>query len=126
MRTIRKNLRTFSFLMTAIILCQSCVVAYHKTPVSLEEAAQKKTRTKILLKDGRVERFNYVYFEDQRYYGTRKTGKGDLRITINESTVNEVRVKNKAATDIINVVMVAIPIVILFREFNRNCCGFNY
>ena len=73
MKKIRNHLKICSCILIMAILCQSCVV-YHKTPVTLEQAAQENTKTKILLEDGRVEKFESITHKDQQYFGTRKTG----------------------------------------------------
>jgi hypothetical protein len=89
----------------------------------LQKATQKKTKTKIVLTDGRVERFNYLHFEDQQYFGTRKTGNVHIRIPIDEGAVNEVRVKNKRATDVINIGAVGIVVIGGIIYGASNCCG---
>ena len=93
--------------MIITILCQSCVV-YHKTPVTLEQAVQENTKTKILLEDGRVEKFKAIIRKDQHYFGMRKTGFDQVSIPINVNAVSEVRVKNEKASGVFTAVTVIV------------------
>ena len=106
MKKIRNHLRICSCILIIAILCQSCVV-YHKTPVTLEQAVQENTKTKILLEDGRVEKFKFVTQKDQQYFGTRMTGNGYVDIQIDENAVSKVQVKNKTASILVTVIPLA-------------------
>lgn len=88
------------------ILCQSCVV-YHKTPVTLEQAVRDNTKTKIVLEDGRVEKFKSITSQDGRYYGNRMTGDGLLTIPLAIDSISEVQVKNKTASLLVTVIPLA-------------------
>ncbi len=107
MKKIRNHLRICSCILIIAILCQSCVV-YHKTPVTLEQAVQENTKTKILLEDGRVEKFNSITFKDQQYFGARKTSFDQVSIPINVNAVSEVRVKNEKASGVFTAVTVIV------------------
>ena len=106
MKKIRNHLRICNCILIIAILCQSCVV-YHKTPVTLEQAVQENTKTKILLEDGRVEKFKFVTQKDQQYFGTRMTGNGYVDIQIDENAVSKVQVKNKTASILVTVIPLA-------------------
>ena len=106
MKKIRNHLRICSCILIIAILCQSCVV-YHKTP-TLEQAVQENTKTKILLEDGRVEKFKAIIRKDQHYFGMRKTGFDQVSIPINVNAVSEVRVKNEKASGVFTAVTVIV------------------
>ncbi|MGA9239730.1 hypothetical protein [Robiginitalea sp.] len=106
MKRIRNHLRKCSCILIITILCQCCVV-YHKTPVTLEQAVQENTKTKILLEDGRVEKFKFVTHKDQQYFGTRMTGNGYVDIQIDENAVSKVQVKHKTASILVTVIPLA-------------------
>lgn len=119
---IKRQLRTYSFFLMSIVLLQSCVV-YHKTPVSLEEAADQKVKTKIILKDKNVEKFKYITKEESQYYGTRLTGEGTLNISIDSAKVSEVRIKNKTASVIVTVVPLAAVTALLIAVLTSSYVG---
>ena len=106
MKTIRKDFKTTCYILMVLILCQSCVV-YHKTPVTMEQAAKANTKTKLLLKDGKIEKFKFVTFKDGQYYGTRITGNGTVNIPIDSNSVDKVQVKNKTASILVTVIPLA-------------------
>ena len=108
MKTIRKNLKANCCILMILTICQSCVV-YHKVPVTIEQAAKEHTKTKILLEDGRIEKFKRITYKDEQYYGTRMTGNGQVTIPININSINKVQVKNKTASILVTV----IPVVAL-------------
>ena len=105
MKKIRNHLKICSCILILAILCQSCVV-YHKTPVTLEQAARENTKTKIVLEDGRVEKFKSITHRDQQYFGTRKTRFDQVNIPIDVNAVSEVRVKNEKASGVLTAVTV--------------------
>jgi hypothetical protein len=94
-----KHLKTIGFLLFLIILFPSCV-AYHTTPVSLEDAVQEHTKTIIVLKDKSIEKFKYITKDNHGYYGARHTVNGFVNVPINVNEISEVRVKNIIATTI--------------------------
>ena len=106
MKKFRNHLKIYSCILIMAILCQSCVV-YHKTPVTLEQAAQENRKTKIQMQDGRVEKFKFITHKDQRYFGTRMTGNGLVNIPIDVNSVSRVHVKNKTASVLVTVIPLA-------------------
>lgn len=79
---------------------------YHKTPVTIEQAAKEKIKTRIVLNDNSVEKFKYITYDSSRYYGTRITGNGNITIPIDVNDVSEVRIKSKTGS----ILLTAIPL----------------
>lgn len=92
--------------MIIAILCQSCVV-YHKTPVSIEQAAEEETKTKILLKNGSIEKFKYITHENNQFYGVRMTGNGLVNIPLEVDAISNIQVKNKTGSVLVTVIPLA-------------------
>ena len=72
MKTTCKYLYDLSLIMTLLMLCQSCV-AYHRTPVSLEQAVQAKTGSKVFTADGSFAKYRYITEIDGKFYGVKKS-----------------------------------------------------
>ena len=123
MKAFRKPLRSSAFLLMVLTLFQSCAV-YHKTPVTMEQATQENTKTKIHLKDGRVEKFKFITHQDGQYYGTRLTGKGPVSIPIDASAINKVQVKNKTASILITVIPLTAIAALMIAAANFSIGGF--
>lgn len=123
MKRIRNHLKICSCILILAILCQSCVV-YHKTPVTLDQAAREKTKTKIVLEDGRVEKFKSITNQDGRYYGNRMTGDGLLTIPVDIDSIYEVHVKNKTASILVTIIPLAALTALVIAGSNFSVGGF--
>ena len=115
MATIKKQLKTTAFFLTALLLFQSCVV-YQKAPTTLEQASREQVMTKITYTNGETAKYNYITFEDGVFYGVNNDWdeRGALtktRLTGQESM--RVFTKNKSASTWLTVGIIAVPAVIL-------------
>ena len=117
MKIIREHLQNTCYGLMFLVLFQSCVV-YHKTPVTMEQAAADKIKTKIVLKDKSIEKFKYITYEDQHYFGTRVTGKGHVKIPIDVNDVSEVKIKDKTASIVVTVIPLAILTALVIAGSN--------
>ena len=97
---------------------------YHKTPVTLDQAAREKTKTKIVLEDGRVEKFKSITNQDGRYYGNRMTGDGLLTIPVDIDSISEVHVKNKTASILVTIIPLAALTALVIAGSNFSVGGF--
>ncbi|WP_445386037.1 hypothetical protein ACT6NV_04330 [Robiginitalea sp. IMCC44478] len=100
-----KNKRTYhtslTFLLTFLILFQSCTV-YKKQPVTLEEASQAKTKAKVKMADGSVSKYYYIGQSQGAYHGVKPKEIGSKKMIKEELAPNEVlsvRIKNKKASN---------------------------
>ena len=75
----------------------------------MEQAAQEKIKTRIVMKDKRIEKFKYITNDKEQYYGTRLTGNGLVNIPIDVNDVSEVRIKHKTGS----VLLTTIPLAAL-------------
>jgi hypothetical protein len=82
-------------------------VVYHKTPVTLEKAVEEKTKTKILLKDGNIEKFKYIAHENDQFYGVQMTGNGLVNIPLDVDAISNIQVKNKTSSVLVTVIPLA-------------------
>mgnify|MGYP001553939083 CR=1 FL=1 len=123
MKTIRIYFKISSFILLVLTLTQSCVV-YRQSPVSLEQAVQEETRTRILMKDGKVEKFKRITQEDEQYNGIRMTGKGPVTVPIDINSIDEIRVKNKGASIFVTVLPFAALTALAIAGSNMSFGGF--
>ncbi len=75
----------------------------------MEQAAQEKIKTRIVLQDKSIEKFKYITKDNEQYYGTRLTGNGLITIPIDVNEVSEVRIKHKTGS----VLLTTIPLATL-------------
>ena len=73
----------------------------------MEQAAQEKIKTRIVLKDKRIEKFKYITKDNEQYYGTRLTGNGPVTIPIDVNDVSEVRIKHKTGSILLTTIPLA-------------------
>ena len=95
MQLIRKYLTKLSLLISLLTLLQSCV-AYHKTPVSLEQSVKAKTRSKLFTKDGYFVSYKYILEVNDQFYGVKKKSGALVEIPIGDNPDTEVFLKNKS------------------------------
>lgn len=97
MKNILKHYRNFSLLISLFMLLQSCVV-YHRTPVSLEQAAQAKTRSKLFTAEGTFAKYKYITEINGKFYGLNKKSGMWVETPINNHPKAEVFLKNESAS----------------------------
>ena len=94
MQLMRKHLGKLSLLISLFTLLQGCVV-YHKTPVSLEQAAKAGTKAKIVMSDGSLAKYKYITEIKGKYYGVNKKSGMWVETPTNINPDTEVFLKNK-------------------------------
>ncbi|AOW21638.1 hypothetical protein [Urechidicola croceus] len=110
MKTIKKQLRFWVFVLSSVIMIQSCRV-YHKETVTLDEAIQKQKRVKIITNDDQKYKFKKVVFEDGLFYGvSMKKGK-EVKTQLKVEELKKVRLHNKKMSIIYGILT---PIVVIF------------
>lgn len=78
------------------MLFQSCTV-YKSTPVSLDQAVEANTKSKVFFKDNEKKIYNKITKEDDEYYGWYKKS---IKFPIDANMVNYVRTNNKTGSAI--------------------------
>ena len=109
----RRNQNKKSPLLLAwLIVFQSCVV-YHKTPATLEQAANERIKTKITTSNGEVVKFDHVAYEEGMFYGMEKKSGRIQKTPLRQDNVSAVQLKNKKASGWANVAIVTGSIIIM-------------
>jgi len=103
--------KSTSIVLLATILLQSCV-AYQKTSVSLEEAANKGN-VKLIGTDGNVYEMRNIEMQDSIYYGFI----GKEKTLIAEASLAEIYLQDKKKSTRWTVLGITIPIVVLLVVF---------
>lgn len=110
MRTIKIQIKSFSFFLSMLVIFQSCTV-YKSTAVTLDEAAKEEIKTKVETNNGVNIKFKHIVFEDGNYFGIRKFKRKIQKIELNKEHIKSVRLKNKTVSTILTLSVIAIPIV---------------
>lgn len=97
MEKILKHCSNHSMLISLIMLLQGCVV-YHKTPVSLDQAARAGTKAKIVKADGSLAKYKYITEINGEYYGVSKKSGMWVETPTNINPKSEVFLKNVNAS----------------------------
>lgn len=95
--TDRKSL---VFLLLFSILLQNCMV-YEKSGVSgvsLVDAALAKARTKVVSRDGETQKFKYVVFEEDEFYGVKKVSGKLVKTKLDKTDLKAVYTIDKPAS----------------------------
>ncbi len=109
MKTLKKHIGNFSFILAMLILFQGCKV-YHKDSVTLQKAVESGERTKIETKLNNRIVHNKVIFEDDKYFGVKKINGAFIKIPIDENKISKVRLQNKTLSTIYTILL---PIAIV-------------
>lgn len=129
MEAIKKRLKFIAWILTTLMLFQSCVV-YHKTPTTLEKASQEQIKTKVTNTDGAISKYKFISFEDGIYYGNLEEDWGEYKkIPLVREEIMNVRMKNKTASTLVTIVAIAIPVIaftgfMIIESFTLGGSGF--
>ncbi|TWO31445.1 hypothetical protein E1J38_013605 [Seonamhaeicola sediminis] len=97
MNSITKHLKLIAIILITPFLVQSCTI-YKSANVSLEEAAKSESKTKIVKKDGKREKYSKVLLLDSgELYGVNWVNRKQTTdsIFIDAKTVKKVKLENK-------------------------------
>ncbi len=125
MNLLKTSFRAIAFFFLTLTLLQSCV-AYHMTPVSLQQAEQSKKRVKMKTSTDQTFKFKQIVLEENQFYGLKKE-KGELvKVAISDYGTNEVFLHSKSKSTWITLAVIAVPLIgliILGRNFSYNLDG---
>lgn len=103
MKTIHIHLKIVAFLISSIIVLQSCTV-YKSTTVTLDQAYKSQTKVKVLTTtDEEALLFKRIDLIDGKYFGiSKKASRLDNRL-LDENNINSIRILNKNASTILTI-----------------------
>lgn len=104
MRIRKTNVKIVAFLLSLLILFQSCRVYQHRS-VSLKTAYDKGRRVKIKTKGDQIYKFDRIVFENESFYGVKKKRKKLLKTLLNPNELKSVRMHNKTMSVIYGIVI---------------------
>ena len=109
MKAIRKRLKAITLFLTVLLLFQSCVV-YHKTPTTLEKAAQEQIKTKVTNTNGDIFKYKYITFEEGQFYGVHEPEeRGEfVKVPLESEDIINVRTKNKSASSWVTILVITV------------------
>ena len=112
MKAISISHGRFTLFVASLIIFQSCTV-YQGKSVSLQEASQTRTKTKLRMRDGSIQRFQYIQPENQFFYGIKRVGYEDVKFRVDADDIKSIRLVNKPASFTLSVLGIAIPLAVL-------------
>ena len=81
-----------------VLLFQSCV-AYHNTPVSMEDAVTSNNKVLVITNNDTKLKFKKIELIDGRYYGIMEDeDRKIIKTPLNESNIKTIRVLDKSAS----------------------------
>lgn len=113
MKAVKTRLKTISWLLSALLLLQSCVV-YHNTSTTLDRASQDQIKTKITYTNGEISRYKYITYEHGTYFGVTKNSGELVKFPLSEQQIYEVYLQNKSTSSILTIVAFAPVAFVLF------------
>ncbi len=123
MKTLKASLKTIVFFFLSIGLLQSCV-AYHNTPVSLEQAVQSNKRVKLKTSLNQTYNFDQIVLEKEQFYGLKKKNGKMARIAISENLDNKVFLQSNRKSTWATIVIIGVPVIVL-AIIVKNSFSFN-
>ena len=102
MKALKKGLKHIAFLLTALLLFQSCVV-YHKTPINLAQASEAHIRTKVVKTNGEIVRYKYITYEDNQFYGMNRRSGEWIKTPLNQEDLAKVQTKDKTGSTLLTI-----------------------
>lgn len=81
-----------------VFLLQSCA-AYHKTPVTMEDAVTSKNKVLVITNNDTKLKFKKIELIDGKYYGIiEDEDRKIIKTPLNESSIKAIRVLDKSAS----------------------------
>ncbi len=103
-----------SVFLIFVLLLQSCA-AYHKTPVSIEEAVTSNNKVLVITNNDTKIKLKKIELIDGKYYGiSEDEDRKIIKIPLNESDIKAIRVLDKSASTWGTVGIVAGSLLVLF------------
>ena len=126
MKAIKKGLKPIAFLLTALMLFESCVV-YHKTPINLAQASEEHIKTKVVKTNGEVVKYKYIIYEDNQFYGMNRRSGEWIKTPLNQEDLSKVQTKDNTGSTLLTIA-VLLPIglflfVIVYCSAGGDCVG---
>jgi hypothetical protein len=109
MKTIKKQFKLITTILSVIILLQGCTV-YKSADVTLDEAAMSGTKVRIKTNDNQTLKFKTVEVENGNYYGLLYFKNTWVKTELNKDNINKVQIKDKAVSTVLNIV---VPLAII-------------
>ena len=125
MKTVKKQFRLISLLLTLLILFQSCRV-YHRDSVSLNQAVKEEKRVKIKTVDNKTLKFKKIIYDDGEYYGIKPSTFMDTiyKIPLDQNKLQSIRLHNKTWSIIygvgISIVIIIIGVLMIVSSALKN------
>ena len=91
---VKKYVRFLCTLFICLILFQNCSV-YHKESITLEEAAKKGGKVKMLMQDNQKIIFKKIIFNHNEYYGMNIIKRDTIMTLIKPNKIESLRSYNK-------------------------------
>ena len=104
MKTINKQIKLVTTILSMIILLQGCTV-YKSANVTLDEAVRADTKVRIKTNDNETLKFKNIEVENGNYYGLVNFKNAWVRTQINEDNIHKVQLKDKTVSIILNIVI---------------------
>lgn len=103
-----------SVFLIFVLLLQSCA-AYHKTPVSIEEAVTSNNKVLVITNNDTKIKLKKIELIDGKYYGiSEDEDRKIIKTPLNESDIKAIRVLDKSASTWGTVGIVAGSLLVLF------------
>ncbi len=116
METIKTKSCVISILFAFAIIFHSCM-AYNPQHVSVEDAASEGKRAKIKMKIGKRLKYKKIVKDNSLYFGMAKSKGKWVKIHIDTSKVESVRLQNKTMSTILTISGVLLTVGIIGLTF---------
>ncbi|MBC2838841.1 hypothetical protein [Robiginitalea sp. SC105] len=110
MNATSKWFKAIARILAVLLLFQSCVV-YHRTPTTLEKAAREQIKTKVASTGGETYRFDYITYEDGKYYGVNRSSGEWLKTPLDQTVITQAYLKNKRASTWATLATISVPVI---------------
>ena len=101
MNRLKKSLKPISLLLAFVVLLQGCTV-YKLTSITLEQAVQKKSKTKVEWNNGFTSKYKKIVFENGNYYGVIKNDGQIQKSPLDEKNIAKILPKDQLLSPVLN------------------------
>ena len=104
MKTIKKQIKSVTLILSMLILLQGCTV-YKSVSVTLEQAAKEENKVRLETTSGEKLKFKRIGIDNGEYYGVKKVKGNIVKVPLDTNYIKNVKLKDKTLSTILTIAL---------------------
>lgn len=104
MKSYDQYFKHLGILLAILIFFQSCT-AYKSKSITLDQATEFRSKTKLETQNGVIMKFKFIENENGTYYGIKKSKGTYQKVKLNEKFLKSVKPKDKTMSTVLTIIL---------------------